>query len=144
MNQPHSGRSILVVDDDESMRSIIMMCLRNSGYNVVGASGRSQVMSLLNSQQFDMVITDVMMPDLDGSEVVRTVKMLQPDAAILPMSGGADTRSELCFDLAMRLGASVPLIKPFHLDELLMAVEQALRPPDSAHPGFSLAPSQLS
>jgi DNA-binding NtrC family response regulator len=141
MNEPHSGRSVLVVDDDESMRSIVTMCLRNSGYNVVGTSGRSQVMALLNTRQFDVVITDIMMPDLDGSEVIRAVRTLQPDAAILPMSGGADARSELCFDLAMRLGASVPLIKPFHLDELLMAVEQALRRPDSAHPGFSLAPS---
>ena len=127
MNQPNPTRSILVVDDDESIRSIVEMCLRRAGHKVVGACGHSRVLALLKARRFDLVITDVLMPDLDGTDVVRAVHLHQPGTAILAMSGDWSCRaSELLLDIAMKGGAGAPLMKPFHLHELLDAVDQAL------------------
>ena len=127
MNQPHPARSILVVDDDEAIRSIVEICLRRAGHKVVGACGRSRVLALLQGQPFDLVITDVLMPDLDGSEVIRAVHLHQPGTAILAMSGDWSCRaSELLLDIAMTGGVGPPLMKPFHMHELMRAVDQAL------------------
>jgi DNA-binding NtrC family response regulator len=119
--------SILVVDDDDSVRSVIHACLDGAGYQVVSAAGREPVMSLLSTRRFDLVITDVLMPEFDGTEVVAAAKKHQPHAAIIAMSGGGPALTgEFCLALANRLGAGTPLLKPFHLDQLLKAVENAL------------------
>ena len=121
------SRSILVVDDDVLLRRVIETGLRGQGHNVIGTAGREEVLALLQSKQFDLVITDVLMPDIEGTEVIKAVKTHQPDAMVLAMSGG-DTKvtSELCLLIAREMGAGVPLAKPFEIETLLAAVDQAL------------------
>src|SRR5687768_449403 len=111
--------SILVVDDDESVLTVVEVCLRAAGYAVASASGRDSVLRMLATKHFDLVITDVLMPEFDGTEVVMAAKTHQPAVTIIAMSGGGPYfTAEFCLKMAKALGAGGPLIKPFHLDEL--------------------------
>lgn len=127
MQQPNSGHSILVVDDDVPLRKVIETGLRGAGYRVIGTAGRDEVLALLQSKQFDLVVTDVLMPDIEGTEVIKAVRTYQPAAAIVAMSGGGShITPELCLTIASAMGAGVPLLKPFEMDRLLAAVDRAL------------------
>ena len=120
MPQSNQSRSLLVVDDDLPLRRSIESALRNAGHKVIGTCGRDEVLALLESKQFDLVITDMLMPDLEGTEVVKAVKASQPDAAIIVMSGGGIRMTpELCLAAARTMGAGMPLIKPFELGVLM-------------------------
>ena len=122
-----SQLSILVVDDDSAIQTLVQFCLQRAGYHVVCVSGRGPVLAVMAGGHFDLVITDVLMPDLDGTEVIAAAKVHQPDAAVLAMSGGGPhLTAEFCLKLARSLGASAPLLKPFHIEELLAAVRSAL------------------
>ena len=83
---------------------------------------------MLRTRKFDLVITDILMPEIDGAEVIAATRVHQPGVAILAMSGGGPhMTADLCLKIAKTLGAVVPLLKPFHLDELLQAVGKALQ-----------------
>lgn len=127
MTQSNAAHAVLVVDDDLTLRKSIETCLRAAGHRVIGTCGREEVYALLQSKQFDLVVTDVLMPDLDGTEVVKAVRSYQPDAAILAMSGGGSRLTpELCLAIAGSMGAGVLLMKPFAMNRFLSAVDQAL------------------
>jgi DNA-binding NtrC family response regulator len=121
--------AILVVDDDDSVLTLVHLCLKHAGYNVAAARGRERFLSsLTSSRHFDLVITDLLMPEISGTEVIEATKIHQPNAAILAMSGGAP---HLVGAMILKI-ADFPevgplLMKPFHLDELLDAVENALQ-----------------
>ena len=137
MSPSNRSRSILVVDDDFPLRNTIEIGLRNAGHKVIGTCGRDEILALLQSKQFDLVVTDMLMPDVEGTEVVKAVRTFQPDAAIVAMSGGgARITPELCLAAAGTMGAGVPLIKPFEMDTLMRAVEQALALRDGAMNGL--------
>jgi DNA-binding NtrC family response regulator len=134
MADPHAA-SILVVDDDDSVLTVVEACLRGAGYDVASASGRDSVLRMLAAKHFDLVITDVLMPEFDGTEVVTAAKTHQPAASIMAMSGGGPyLTAEFCLKMAKALGAGGPLIKPFHLDELLLAVQNALETENATQP----------
>jgi DNA-binding NtrC family response regulator len=127
MHQLKPARSLLVVDDDVPLRKVIETGLSGAGYHVIGTAGREEVLALLQSKRFDLVLTDVLMPDIEGTEVIKAVKTYQPDAAILAMSGGGShITPELCLTIASAMGAGVPLMKPFEMERLLSAVDRAL------------------
>ena len=103
------------------------MCLEHAGYDVTSGAGRSDVRSALVSRRFDLIIVDALMPDMDGVEVIREARLLQPNAAILGMSGGnPDVTSEFFRTLGHNLGTTHVLAKPFHLEQLITAVGQCL------------------
>ena len=127
MSKQNPSYSILVVDDDVPLRKTIDLALRSAGHRVIATAGRDEVVALLESKDFDLVITDVLMPDIEGTEVIKLVREHQPEAAILAMSGGGyRITSELCLAIAGAMGAGVPLTKPFAMDELLKGVERAM------------------
>jgi two-component system, NtrC family, response regulator AtoC len=133
MTQPDMRRSILVVDDDVPLRKLIEAGLRGVGHNVIGTAGRDEILALLQSKQFDLVITDILMPDIEGTEVIKAVRAYQPDAMILAMSGGAShITPELCLTVASAMGAGTPLLKPFKIERLLAAVDRSLKSKDEA------------
>jgi DNA-binding NtrC family response regulator len=120
--------SIFVTDDNESVLTLVQLSLQHAGYSVACANGRAPVLSMLRTREFDLVITDILMPEIDGAEVIAATRVHQPGAAILAMSGGGPhVTADLCLKIAKKLGAVVPLLKPFHLNELLLAVEKALQ-----------------
>ncbi len=114
---------ILVVDDERSIREILSVVLREEGYEVDTAVNGRQAWGLFQKQSYDMVVSDLKMPEMDGLELLSKVKSVQPGVVFLMVTAfsTADTAVE-----AMRLGAYDYLSKPFKLDEVRLNVSNAL------------------
>ena len=118
-------KTILVVDDDEMMRSFLSTILREEGYAVEEAGSGKQALENLHRSEFDLVVTDLRMPDLSGVEVIREGRKVRPDARwiIVTAYGSIGSAVE-----AMQGGASDYLTKPFRdPDELRHVVRRVLR-----------------
>jgi CheY-like chemotaxis protein len=85
------------------------------------------VLALVRFHPFDLVLTDVIMPEIDGTEVILAVKKYRRDTPVIAMSGGDSVMtSEFSLNLAKAVGAGILLNKPFRLEELLATVDKAL------------------
>jgi CheY-like chemotaxis protein len=112
---------ILLVDDDDGVRDYTAMVLEEAGYDVRVAARAEAALQILGSgEPFDLLITDVVMPGWDGTELVRRVKALRPALKILYITGY--TRHIA----AERLAGADVLDKPYQRDKLLHAVRHAL------------------
>ncbi|MFA6148525.1 MAG: sigma-54 dependent transcriptional regulator [bacterium] len=122
-------KTILVVDDDKRMRSFLSAILREEGYAVEEAGSGKQALENLQNSEFDLVVTDLRMPDLSGVEVIREGRKIRPDARwiIVTAYGSIGSAVE-----AMQGGASDYLTKPFRdPDELRHVVRRVLREADA-------------
>src|SRR5215204_1454970 len=81
--------SILVADDTLELKTLITGWLQEAGHITVGASNGRQIMQLVRQQSFDLLVTDILMPDGDGWEAIAEVRRLHPHTRILAISGGA-------------------------------------------------------
>src|SRR5437016_3429625 len=79
---------LLVVDDDEQFRGYVVAMLRKRGYEVTEASNGRRALRILETTQVDIIITDIVMPDMEGLEAIRHFRVTAPDAKIVAMSGG--------------------------------------------------------
>ena len=116
---------ILVVDDDEPLRALIEEILLTADYAVTTAANGQQALQCLNQQSFDLVITDLVMPDLDGTELIRQIRRDQPTLPIVAVSG-AGRDADLYLRIAEKLGASALLSKPFRMRAVLETVDSCL------------------
>jgi two-component system response regulator PilR (NtrC family) len=118
-----AAAKLLVVDDERSMRELLSIVLRREGYDVTLAENGRAAVDRLERGRFDLLISDIKMPDMTGVDVLRAAKRLDPDILGLMITAfaSADTAIE-----AMRLGAHDYLSKPFDVDELKMKVRNAL------------------
>jgi DNA-binding response OmpR family regulator len=119
---------ILLIDDDDTYRDFVATGLMRNGHAVtVATSGKFLTAESGKSDfgtGFDVVITDVLMPEVDGLEVVRLVKAAYPGCKVIAMSGGGRfNKSGVFLHLADALGAEFTLAKPFGIPELCHAVE---------------------
>jgi len=114
---------VLVVDDERSMRELLSIVLRREGYDVTLAENGRLAIEQLERARFDLLISDIKMPDMSGVDVLRAAKRLDPDVVgvMITAFASADTAIE-----AMRLGAHDYLSKPFDIDELKIKVRNAL------------------
>lgn len=119
---------ILVVDDDADVRELICRMLETNGYRAVPAEGGREALDRMRLLDPDLVITDVVMPDMDGFEVLLKLRVLAPRARALVVSGGGRVPPDTYLETARRLGARGVLRKPFTRTEMLEAVRQALEP----------------
>jgi len=118
--------TIIVADDVEGIQHLVQHWLEDAGHRVFCASTGHEVAALLQRQTVDLVITDVIMPDGDGLEVMLELKRIQPHARVLAISGGgAYLRPHDCLNLAKGLGAHAVLLKPFNRDQLVAAAKAA-------------------
>ena len=118
--------SILAVDDQEEICALLAENLGRAGHRVTCAFDGRQAADCLDSQDFDLVITDIVMPEMDGLELIAVVKKRQPAAHLLAMSSGTRHMSRgACLNLAASLGAHAVLPKPFNAKELMQAVDHA-------------------
>jgi two-component system, chemotaxis family, chemotaxis protein CheY len=116
--------SILLLDDDPHLMRIARMLLEQASHRVTPAATVSEALHILRRQCFDVVLSDVLVGDDDGIEVLREARLMQPSARLIAMSGGGiHLRPSYCLNLATAFGANAPLLKPFSGDELLAAVE---------------------
>ncbi|MDX6766690.1 MAG: response regulator [Candidatus Methylacidiphilales bacterium] len=119
---------ILIIEDSDSMREQLVMLLSDLNHNLSTASnGLEAVQVVRQSAPFDLMITDMFMPEMDGIEAIEQIKSLQPDIKIIAISGGGLGMSGAAMlEIADGLGAQKTLPKPFQPEELRLAVEQAL------------------
>ncbi|WP_414660956.1 response regulator [Horticoccus sp. 23ND18S-11] len=119
--------SILVADDEDSIRALIQHFLGNAGHTVTVVGNAREACDVMAKQRFDLVITDVLMPEGDGIDLITELKKVQPGARILAMSGGGRyLEGSDYLKLARGIGAHGALMKPFTWAQLQAAMDQAL------------------
>jgi DNA-binding NtrC family response regulator len=116
-------RSILMVDDEMIILKTLAIKLSDEGFEVSTASNGEKAIKLLKTEQFDLVITDLMMEGVDGIKVLREAKKLDPDIAAIILTGYGDLTSAVD---ALRLGADDYLLKPCDIDELLFRISKCI------------------
>jgi two-component system response regulator PilR (NtrC family) len=114
---------ILVVDDEQSLREVLSIMLRRAGYAVTSAMDGEEAIELLNKEIFDLVITDLRMPKIDGMDVLKAVKSASPETVVLIITAFATADSAV---EAMKQGAYDYLTKPFQVDEVQLIIRNAL------------------
>lgn len=114
---------VLVVDDETSMTEMLSLFFREQGYEVRTASSVEQARSELSSTSFDLVLCDILMPDGNGLELLKSIKRTTPSTAVIMMTAYTSSRSAV---EAMKLGAYNYISKPFNLDELKIQAASAL------------------
>lgn len=121
-------RTILLVDDDESVLKTISPMLQDAGFAVIPANTARAGLDQLKETTVDLIITDIVMPEMEGIEFIRHLKTKFPPVPIIAISGGWRTSEVDFLAFAKKLGANTVLEKPFGRKELLEAVNTALAP----------------
>ena len=116
---------ILVVDDEPVVRELTVEILKRSGYKPHGVSSAKHALELLDNEPFDLVVSDVVMPEMTGVEFLYALRARLPDLPVLLMTGGSKEPERATN--AVALGACSLLYKPFSHAELTAAVEEALK-----------------
>lgn len=118
--------TILVIDDNPEFREILRIHLEANGHRTVLANNGEQGLVLLEREAIDIVLTDILMPQRDGVEVLREVKRRWPGLPVIAISGGGWIGATELLGMAERLGADQVLQKPVRRDDLIRAVDEAL------------------
>jgi two-component system, OmpR family, KDP operon response regulator KdpE len=118
-----TSHKILVIDDEPPIRKLLRMGLASQGYDVLDAPSGKAALGLLADKP-DLVILDLGLPDVDGLELLRTLRQRQEDLPIVVLSSRGDEAGKVA---ALDLGADDYVTKPFGMDELLARIRAALR-----------------
>ena len=120
-------KRILIVEDTKLMRESLVDALSANGHDVTTADNGVDALELLAAgQNFDVIITDIIMPEMDGIQTIMEIQTLLPNASIIAISGGsARLEKAQGLETARRLGAKMVLEKPFEVDALLAAIAAA-------------------
>ena len=118
--------SILLADDDDDVRALFELSLAKRGHAVVAVGTGREAIAYLSRDNFDVLVTDIVMPDGDGLDVIKAAREGHPQMGIVAVSGGGRyVNGQFCRNLAAALGADISLPKPVRPDRLVEAVEQA-------------------
>ena len=115
---------MLIIDDEPLMRITLQDSLVGEGYEVVAAETGRKGVDLLRKNQWDIIITDLKLPDLEGIEILKEAKSLNPSTEVILITAYGSIDSAVS---AMKEGASDYLTKPFSMDELLLIIKRLLR-----------------
>lgn len=116
-------KNILIVDDSDDIRSMLTGWLEGAGAKVIGCEDGKEAISQLERDDFDLVITDILMPNEDGVSVIRALKQGKRPIPVLAISGGgARHSSHWLLKISQALGVDAVLHKPFEPDEFLTTV----------------------
>jgi DNA-binding response OmpR family regulator len=116
--------NILVVEDDLKLNQIVCAFLNNNGYNAKGCLNPREAYDLMYNSLYDLIISDIMMPDIDGFEFAETVRDLNKTIPILFMTARDDFASK---QKGFRVGIDDYMVKPVNMDELVLRVGALLR-----------------
>ena len=121
-------RLILLVEDDETLRSVLRQTLAREGYEVQeAADGRAALKALARSPAA-LIITDIIMPEMEGIEFIMSLRKANPKVPVIAMSGGGRLGGDDYLELAQAFGAAGILAKPFDSNQLLGMVRELLGP----------------
>ncbi len=118
--------TIMVIDDDPSILTMIEEVLIDEKYMVVKAESGEKAIALLPDARVDLIITDILMPNIDGMEVISKVKGHYPNVKVIAMSGGGRIGPQSYLPLAELIGADSVLDKPFPIELLVSQVGELL------------------
>ncbi len=111
---------ILLAEDDDSMRAYIQRALEGAGYSVMAASNGTEALPLLETEVFDLLLSDIVMPEMDGIELAQRCNEISPSTKVMFITGFAA--------VTLRANREAPhakmLSKPFHLKDLVLEVER--------------------
>lgn len=111
---------ILLAEDDEAMRQYLQRALERAGYSVTAVDRGTAAIPLLEQDRFDLLLTDIVMPEMDGIELAQRAAGIAPDMRVMFITGFAA--------VTLKAGKAVPqakvLSKPFHLRDLVMEVDR--------------------
>ena len=117
---------ILLAEDDTSMREYLQRALTRVGYEVAAVGCGTEAMPLLESEHFDLLLTDIVMPEMDGIELAQKAALVAPDMRVMFITGFAA--------VALKAGRKAPdakvLSKPFHLKDLVAEVDRLFQTED--------------
>ncbi|PYM94288.1 MAG: Fis family transcriptional regulator [Candidatus Rokuibacteriota bacterium] len=116
--------SILVVDDEKAIQEILAFTLTAEGYMVATATGGEEALSRVEQQDFDVILTDIVMPGVDGLEVLERSRLLNPRASVVVMTAYAALETAIS---ALRGGACDFLEKPFEIEDVKQRVRRLLQ-----------------
>jgi DNA-binding NtrC family response regulator len=127
--------NILVVDDERTIRVPLKMIITEEGYETQSASNGKEALELIKDQDFDIVITDLKMPEMDGMELVKQCQVLCPKTSIIIITAYGSLESAI---EALRLGAYDYILKPFDFDDVLMKIKRLLKQKQLIHENQAL------
>ena len=111
---------ILLAEDDDSMRAYLARALERSGYDVVAVATGAEAVPHIDNDRFDLLLTDIVMPEMDGIELAQHAASVAPEMRIMFITGFAA--------VTLKAGKAVPqakvLSKPFHLRDLVLEIER--------------------
>jgi len=129
---------ILLVEDEDLFAAMIQKSLAPFGYEVVRARHGKEALKLYEPQTMGLVLTDLIMPDMEGVELIVALRKAHPAVKVIAMSGGGRNQPATYLAIAQQVGAVKTLAKPFPLEELLRTVRECLDPrPHPPAPGVS-------
>jgi two-component system alkaline phosphatase synthesis response regulator PhoP len=119
----NTDTTILLVEDEENLHEALKLNLELEGYKVVSAMDGLQAIKALQSQYFDLMILDIMLPEIDGIEVLETIRVQNNEVPTLILSAKNTSADRV---LGLKKGADDYLTKPFNLEELLLRVQKLI------------------
>lgn len=119
-------RRILVIDDDDIINGMIVQLLTESGYEAEGVEDGDQGLTLFGSKAFDLVVTDIIMPEKEGLETISSIRRINKKVPIIAISGGGKLGPEQYLHMAKHFGADYAFQKPFYREPFLAAIRECL------------------
>lgn len=119
----NNNGSILLVEDEENLQDALKLNLELEGYEVTTASDGAAALRAVEQEYFDLILLDVMLPELDGISVAETIRLQNNDVPILMLSARNTTADKV---LGLKKGADDYITKPFNLEELLLRVQKMI------------------
>ena len=117
---------ILVIDDDDSLRTLLSRVLKSAGYEVLEASNGSIALEMQRSTPAELIITDIFMPEKGGTEFILDMSVEFPKTKVIAMSGGGNVNDVDFLNLAENLGALKTFQKPFKQADILAVVKELI------------------
>jgi DNA-binding NtrC family response regulator len=119
---------ILIIEDDVAMRHALRSALERRGHEVAEAGDGQAGLVAYQKSIFDLVVTDIIMPDVEGLETVLALRKFTPNLKIIAMSAGGLGSADDYLKIAARFGAARTLRKPFEAEQFISTVEAVLAP----------------
>ena len=135
-----AGERLLLVDDEENLRSMLDAALRHSGFDVVPVGSGREALDAVKAERPELIVLDVMLPDIDGFEVCRRLRTEGERTPVLFLTARDATEDTV---RGLTLGGDDYLVKPFSLEELVARIGSVLRRTGTAKPGSRLACADL-
>lgn len=115
---------ILIVDDEEIMRNFLLDVFMDEGYNLDSAADGEEALEKISKNKYQLIITDIQMPGVDGTEVLKKAKESSPETEVIVITGYASPQTK---QECQRLGAAYYIAKPFQINQIRAVVHKLVR-----------------